>query len=291
MTTDTRRFFIASAILVACYAYSFYRLVRFAFREDLFSYILLVPFISGWFVWLRRKEVSQASSPGIRWPALIPALAGLGLLGATRYVRVLGERGSSGDILTLQALSFCGLLWSVGIFFLGLNKMRKLTFPALFLIFMAPIPQPVVTKMEMALQHLSADTAFAFIQLSGIPVYRSGLDFHMPRITLSVGPQCSGIRSTLVLFLTSLIGGNLFLRSSFPRWIFSLFVIPLGIARNAFRILVLTMLCVHIDPSYIDSPIHRKGGPIFFILSLIPFGLALYLLRLTESSRYKRANP
>jgi exosortase len=144
---------------------------------------------------------------------------------------------------------------------------------------MAPIPTPIVTMMESALQHASAELAYIFIKISGIPIFRSGLSFHMPGISMSVAPQCSGIRSTIVLFLTSLVAGHLFIRKAWGRWFLVLFVIPLGIARNAFRILVLAYLCVRIDPSYIDSPIHHQGGPIFFVLSLIPFGIVLFLLR------------
>jgi hypothetical protein len=33
----------------------------------------------------------------------------------------------------------------------------------------------------------------------------------------------------------------------------------------------------------INSPIHRRGGPIFFALSLIPFFLLLVFLRKRES--------
>jgi hypothetical protein len=38
-------------------------------------------------------------------------------------------------------------------------------------------------------------------------------------------------------------------------------------------------LCVEVNPSYIHSPLHTRGGPLFFVLSLIPFGFVLYLLR------------
>ena len=57
------------------------------------------------------------------------------------------------------------------------------------------------------------------------------------------------------------------------------FVIPLAILRNGFRILVIGLLCVNIGPQMIHSLIHRRGGPLFFVLSLIPFFLVLWWLR------------
>jgi len=56
-------------------------------------------------------------------------------------------------------------------------------------------------------------------------------------------------------------------------------VIPLGLLRNGFRILVISLLCVHIGPEMINSLIHRRGGPIFFVASLIPLFVVLWWLR------------
>ncbi len=149
-------------------------------------------------------------------------------------------------------------------------------FPALFLLFMAPIPPSIVKMLETGLQHASAELSYRLIVLSGIPVFRSGTDFLMPGVAFSVNRECSGIRSTLVLFICALLAGHIFLRTSWRRWVLSLIVIPLGVARNAVRILVLAVLCVRVDPSYIRSPLHRSGGPVFFILSLVPLGFVLF---------------
>ena len=60
------------------------------------------------------------------------------------------------------------------------------------------------------------------------------------------------------------------------------FVIPLGILRNGFRVFVIGMLCVYVGPHMIDSPIHHRGGPVFFTLSLVPLFLLLWWLRRGE---------
>jgi exosortase/archaeosortase family protein len=56
------------------------------------------------------------------------------------------------------------------------------------------------------------------------------------------------------------------------------FVIPLGILRNGFRILVIGLLGVYVGPYMVDSPIHHHGGPLFFALSLIPLFILLWWL-------------
>ena len=122
-----------------------------------------------------------------------------------------------------------------------------------------------------------------FFRATGTPVLRDGVIFQLPTIVIEVARECSGIRSSWVLFITSLVASHMLLTSTWRRVVLVAFVIPLGIVRNGFRILVIGLLCVHIGPHMIDSVIHHRGGPIFFALSLIPLFLLLIWLRRSES--------
>jgi exosortase/archaeosortase family protein len=105
----------------------------------------------------------------------------------------------------------------------------------------------------------------------------------LPGITpIAVAPECSGIHSSLVLLICSLLAGWVFLEKVSFRTILTLSVVPLGILRNGFRIFTIGMLCSHVDPGMIHSPIHTRGGPLFFMLSLVPFFLLLFYLRHIE---------
>jgi exosortase/archaeosortase family protein len=75
--------------------------------------------------------------------------------------------------------------------------------------------------------------------------------------------------------MTSILAANLFLKTPWRRVALVAFVIPLAILRNGFRILVIGLLCVNIGPQMIHSLIHRRGGPLFFALSLAPLLLLL----------------
>ena len=127
--------------------------------------------------------------------------------------------------------------------------------------------------------------------ITGSVVFREGLVFHLPGITIQVAQECSGVRSSLVLFLTSLLAGHLFFKSPWRQAALTCFVIPLAILRNGFRIFTIGELCVHISPAMIDSPIHHRGGPVFFALSLIPFFLLLLWLRRGERRLSHAASP
>jgi exosortase/archaeosortase family protein len=83
--------------------------------------------------------------------------------------------------------------------------------------------------------------------------------------------------------MTSLVASHLFLDGPWRRLILVAFVFPLAIVRNSFRILVIGLLCVHVGPHMIESYIHRQGGPIFFVLSLVPLFLLLVWLKRQEA--------
>ena len=118
--------------------------------------------------------------------------------------------------------------------------------------------------------------------LTGTAMVRHGTVFELPGIVLQVAQECSGIHSSWVLFIASLLASHVFLRTRWRKIVLVAFVIPLGIFRNGFRILVIGLLCVHFGPQMIDSVIHHRGGPLFFAVSLVPLFLLVWWLRQQE---------
>lgn len=272
-----RRFCFASAILLTGFASSLLELSRYCLREDLFSYILLVPFIAGFLIarcW-RDLEFRFVPAPLIA--------AGLGIASALFLALSFRHSGavSAPDpgSVCFRTLSFVVCWIAVAVWTMGRRFMSGLVFPAAFLIFMTPLPPVAVETLERALQHASAEVSSWFFPLANVPFYRTGLAFQLPNITIQVAPECSGIRSTLVLFITSLLAGYLYLERPWQRAALAALVIPLGIVRNAFRIVTIGWLCTRHGPEMIHSPIHHRGGPVFFAVSLVPLFAMLILFR------------
>jgi len=261
---------------------------RLAVKSELYSHTLLIPVISGYLIWIRRKElpVFARGSLGV---AVVPAMFGAGLIIAYFALVQRGWQPPLKDYLCLMMLAFLYLLASGAIYFLGQRFILAILFPALFLVFIVPFPGALENGIERFFQLWSADAVELFYRMTGTTFLREGQVFQLPGITIQVAQECSGVRSSLVLFITSLLAGYLFLRGPWKRGILACIVIPLGIFRNAFRILTISLLCIHVDPNYIHSAIHHRGGPIFFALSLIPFMLLLYWLRRSETKRPKSA--
>jgi exosortase C (VPDSG-CTERM-specific) len=253
-------------------------LMRHARQVELHSHIPLVPFVVAYLLYLERgarPAVHRTALPG----ALLLGAVALGAsLAALRWRATLSEN----DYLALMALSFVSVVAAGGFLFLGAKWMARAAFPLSFLVFMIPLPDRLTSALEALSVLGSAEVSGALLRLTGTPVVRDGTVFALPGIVLQVAQECSGIRSSWVLFITSLIASRLFLGSPWRRLILVAFVVPLGIVRNGFRILVIGLLCVHVGPHMIDSPIHHQGGPLFFAISLMPLFLFLSWLRRTD---------
>ncbi len=265
-------------MLLAVFAQPLLALINYAAGSQLYSYILLVPFVSAYLLYLRRDRLP--TKYGADLPLAIVSLAiGLGVFVLTYWLNIAGQASAENDRLALLTLSFLCCLMAGGFFLFGRAWMRAAAFPLAYLIFMVPMPDAMAEALETASKYASAEVANLLFHLSGTPFLRVGPVFQLPNITIEVAQECSGIRSSWVLFMTSILAANLFLKTRWRRIALVAFTIPLAILRNGFRILVIGLLCVNAGPQMIHSLIHRRGGPVFFMLSLIPFFLVLWWLR------------
>jgi exosortase C (VPDSG-CTERM-specific) len=278
-----QRLGLASVLLAVCFGWPLLQLLKFAYHSELFSYIPLIPFISGYLIWSGRKTLSfEAVRPC--WPgAALGFIAGGAVLAGYWLRSHSGWKPETQDYLMLMSLALLCCFWGLCFLILGTKLLGQLFFPIAFLVFTVPMPMGLQYHIDTFFQYTSAAAAEGFFNVIREPVLRSGLVLQLSGFGLTVAPECSGIHSTLVLLMTSCLAGYMFLRKFWTRSALVLAVIPLAILRNGFRIFVVGWLCVHVGPHMIDSPIHRKGGPVFFALSLIPFFLLLVFLRKRDS--------
>ena len=261
-------------------------LFRLTMDSSLYSHIILMPFVVLYLARLKYLELRPAvgSSPRMASGFAVGALVPLLVYGV---IRMNGTELRAEDYLFLSILPFVLLLVAGGFLFLGNSCMRALSFPASLLVFLAPMPVMVEAGLEIFFQHTSAEVSHWMLLLTGTPVLRDGLWFKLSTITIQVAQECSGIRSSFVLFITSLIAGHLFLKTTWKKVFLAVFIVPLAIVRNAFRIVTIGLLCVHVGPEMIHHAIHKRGGPVFFALSLIPFFVILLVLRRSDRNHGK----
>lgn len=273
-------------LLVALFNRALIDMVKLALANDLYSHAILIPLISVYLARTKDAELKQIEFR--RDPAL-----GLGLLVLAVipwFVYAVATQGgvlslATEDSLFLRISSFVSCVLAVAGFLFGRDTMRLLLLPCAMLFFIAPLPKAAESGIEVFFQHTSATVSAFLFYLSNTPVLNKDLVFYLPQITLEVGRECSGIRSSLVLFITSIVASYLFLQTPWKRTVLVLAIIPLAILRNGFRIFIIGLLCVHVDPAMIDSWVHRRGGPMFFAISLVPLFALLLILRRSEASK------
>src|ERR1035438_4298045 len=70
---------ICTVVLVACFAKPLFALAGFALHSELYSHILLIPFVNIYLAWLKKNSLPADSEPD-RKLAVLPFAAGLLLL-------------------------------------------------------------------------------------------------------------------------------------------------------------------------------------------------------------------
>lgn len=169
---------------------------------------------------------------------------------------------------------------------------RRAALPLLFLLFLVPLPSPLMDRLVTGLQHASAEVTSLLFTVAGVPVIRHDQVFALANLEIEIARECSGIRSAMGLVMLSAVLSHLFLRSNWSRAALLLLTVPLAIIKNGLRIFTLSTLAAYVDPAYLNGPPHRYGGVIFFglaFLGLIAFVRLLQLLETHTARRTSRA--
>jgi len=261
-------------------------LLRNAKQTDYYSHIPLMPLISAFFLFMKRKE-TFGRSQSFCWPGLFIVAAGAALRFIGRGLQA--DPNDYASMATFSALAF----WLGSFLFLyGKAALRKAYFPAAFLILAIPIPSILMEKIISVLVAVSTSVTNVLFKTIGVPFIRKGSIFELPGFSIEVAKECSGIRSSLALFITGILAGHLFLKKSWKKGVLALAVFPVAVFKNGLRIVGLYLLSYHIDMRFIEGDFHHKfGGSVFFGVGLVLLGLIVWILRRSESRRAKRIKP
>lgn len=251
-------------------------LIGLSFHNQLYSHFLLIPVVSITLLVMNRKRIFTeiGYSPAV----------GLGVIAAGLVSYAAGifwnQQLSQNDFLFFCMTGF--VTWTIGSFFAfyGKRAFLKALFPMLFLIFMIPIPFILLDPIIGILQVGSAHVVDGIFQIIGLDYYRDGMVFEFNGVAIEIAKQCSGIRSSLAMLITSVVAGYLTLPSGWRRVVLSLTVVPITIFKNAVRITTITLLSIYVDGNFLtDSWLHHGGGIVFFAGGLVPLALVIGALR------------
>jgi exosortase len=248
----------------------------------------LVPFICLFLVALRWKQLArepaQGSNWGLAWIALGVFVYWLGIKAETEYF----------GFAALQILLAGLIVW-----FWGEKVFWRVSFAWLFLFFAWPLPfldSGLGVPLRMEMSHASS----ALLNLFGTPTVQSGTavlsapdaaaglelgtKFH-----IDIGDPCSGLYSLFALMMMSALAGYLAVSHPLGRLIVFLASMPVAIAGNVVRILLLVWATEHFGPAVLgteDNPsfLHLACGYAVYLVGLL---LMLGLIALLNSKTVK----
>ncbi len=128
----------------------------------------------------------------------------------------------------------------------------------------------------------AATLRLCFMRAFGVPFFRDGLVFQLPGFTIEVAPECSGIRSSIGLLISTVLLSQFLLRSNWRKLALCMLVLPLAMFKNGLRIATLSILSVYVSRDFLYGWLHHSGGVVFFLIGIAFIYLALRVLQFNE---------
>jgi exosortase len=252
-----------------------------ALSDDQYTHILLILPISAALIFLDWKSPASPSGLMVGLGSVVLVIAA----SVTFYMRWRVVTLSSDERLAVDMLAF--VAWWIAAFGLcfGIVAFRRALFPLCLLLGAVPLPYFILNPIVTLLQQGSAAAAHFLFAVAGVPVEQKGLLVHIPGLTVEVARECSSIRSSSMLLVTTLVLAQLLLRSPWRKALVIAVAIPLSVVKNGLRIFVIAMLSTRVDPSFLTGRLHREGGVIFFLIALGTIFLLLWMVRRGEAEK------
>jgi len=280
MTRRNLYFAFATLVAMGLYWTPLKTLATSSLHSDVYPYTGLMPVLSACLIYLEKKRIFSRARYDLGIGLVLLLLALIIRWSTLKYGGALNPT----DALSLLTLSFV-VLW-IGVFVLcyGAKALHAAAFQLSLLVLMVPLPPVFLEKSILVLRAGSAQVAGILFRLGGVPVFQNGFRLSLPITDLEVAEQCSGIRSGLSLFITSLLAGHLFLRTPLRKLCLVLATFPITIFKNGLRIVTIYWLTIHPSMGSLVVWVHRYGGIPFSFLGLSLVALLVIILRKFEET-------
>lgn len=213
-----------------------------------------------WLVWHNWHEVRGKIERAPAWKVAALFIALLPVYLFTRVTQIVELEGYAMYMLLLVAL--------YGV--IGFRAIRALAFPLIYLFFAFPPPETVIYTLTLPIKVAISDAAIAVLQLFGLPIGGTGVMIQIGQYQLLVAAACSGLNSIVSLSAITLFYIYLMHRGERRvQAILLLFVLPVAIAANFLRVLILILLTYYAGEAVAQGFLHDLAGVTIFLLALM----------------------
>jgi exosortase B len=236
--------------------------VRFAqsiWQQPEFEHGPLLLAATAWVLWQNRADIRTAPAPSSAagpWLLLVLGIAGY-LLG----VRLKAHYIEFGSFIPVLAAS----LGLVG----GWSLVRRCAWAFVFLCLAVPMPAPLIFAATSDLKEWVSRAAEFILHLAGYPVARDGVTLRMGQYNLLLADACSGMNSLISLSAVGLLYVYLTARRGFLHLAILLAsIVPVAIATNIVRVLILMLITYHLGDEAGQGFLHEFAGFVMFLVAL-----------------------
>jgi exosortase len=231
---------------------------RWFAKDSYYSHGILVPFVTGYLIWQRRKDLARTSkkSSALAVPLVISG--------------VLIHLGSSiFRVYFTSAFSILIVLAGIILHFYGVKILRKIVFPLSFLFFMMPLPLIVIVNISFQMKLFAAEIARKVLQEMGFVVMREGSIIRMQHAYVIVDDVCSGLRSLISLAALGSIFAYWLKAPMWRRVLLFFSTIPIAVVTNVCRVVFLSAVSEIWGPQYASGFVHDLTGFLVFALAFV----------------------
>lgn len=231
------------------------------------SHGVLVPLIALFLVWQQRSTLTQTPLSTSGWGAVLLALS--------LTVFLLSY---AGNIALTMRLAMIGTLLGLVLLVLGPALFRLLLFPLLFLLFMVPAPNSLLSSVSLPLQQLATSASAALIRLLSIPVFQEGNMLYFVQTQLEVAESCSGVRSLLSLAMLGVLFAHTLDGSWRKKTLLVLSTLPVALVANILRVSGTGILAHFFGSQVARGFLHTFSGVAVFMFGMSVLAIEYYLL-------------
>lgn len=212
-----------------------------------------------WLVWRKLPAMTADARPG---PLALTALGVL--VSLPLYIF-----GRAYDLISLESAGLYGFFLCLMHDRFGLGVLFRNWFPFFYLGLLLPMPGWLLDEFTAPLKLLVSWLSASVVTPFGIPLAREGVTMTVGPYQLLVEDACSGLNSLVGLVAITLFYIYLLRNAS---WRYSLFlvclIIPVAIAANVVRIVILILLTYFFGDAVGQGFLHVTAGLFLFALSL-----------------------
>src|SRR3989338_5841468 len=233
---------------------------RWMARDSYFAHGFLIPLISAYWIFRKRKELCKWAVPGEGWGLLI-VLAGA-------LVQVMS---SIFRIYFVSAISFVLILFGLVWFLFGRKVLKATWFPIAFLFLMIPLPLLMISEITLKMKFFVSEVATYLLNFTGFHTVRQGSYIYTPHSAVLVGDPCSGLRSFLAFLCLGLVFAYGSRMAFWKRLLLVAAGLPLAVLSNVLRVFSLSFLSEVYGMGVVTKQVHDASGFIVFILAFVCF--------------------